>query len=427
MSLNLNEKLYLTFRALWHRNYRLFFTGQCISLIGTWIQQVAMSWLIYSLTKSALLMGIITFISYTPGLIVSPFAGVLIDRINKHRALIILQTLFLIETLILAILTIYGIIQVWHIVVISALLGITGAIDMPLRQAFVVDLVDNSEDIGNAISLNSSSFNLARLIGPAIAGVLIASFNEGICFLINSLSYIAVIAALFVMRINTKPVKKITNPNVLQELKEGVKYSYSSAPIRSIILYVAIACFIGMSYPILMPIFAKEILHGNAQTLGFLMSASGIGALLGALYLAAKKSISGLEKWICIASLLFGIGLMGLSFANKVLIAMLILFVIGFGMVIIIAACNTLLQHFVEDDKRGRVMSLYTMAFIGTAPIGSLCGGAIAHIVGVPHTFLLCGLTIILTALIFGSKLKYFNLKTETGHLEEEQTPTPVN
>lgn len=421
----IKQNLYLTFRALWHRNYRLFFTGQCISLIGTWIQQVAMSWLIYSLTKSALLMGIITFISSIPMLIASPFAGVLIDRIDKYKTLIILQSLFLIEAFVLAVLAITNVIQVWHIVVISLFVGLTAAIDMPLRQAFVVDLVDRNEDLGNAISLNSSSFNLARLIGPAIAGVLIAKFNEGICFFINSLSYVAVIGALFAIKINAKQKDKKNNCNVLKELNEGIQYSLKSAPIRVLITYLAITCFIGMSYPILMPIFAKEILKGNAQTLGILMSASGAGALFGALFLASKKSVAGLEKWVYFASLLFGTGLTGLGLSTQVSISILILLLTGFGMVVIIAACNTLIQHFVDDDKRGRVMSLYTMAFIGTAPIGSLFGGAIAHRIGVPHTFLLCGLTIIFSALVFNSKTKY--LKTKMEDKKEKPTAVPIS
>lgn len=407
----MNEKIYLTFRALRHRNFRLFLSGQCISLTGTWIQQVAMSWLIYSLTKSPLLMGIIMFAGSIPALFISPFAGVLIDRISKYKVLIVIQTLFMIEAFIIAILTLTGVIQVWHIVVLSLLMGITTAVDMPLRQAFVVQLVEGSEDLGNAISLNSSTFNLARLIGPAVAGVLIATFNEGICFLINALSYIAVIAALFAMKIIEEPYKKKTDRNVLQEFNEGFKYAFSSIPMRNILLFLSISSLIGMSFPVLMPIFAKEILHGGAQTMGFLMSSSGVGALYGALYLAGKKSVQGLEKWIFMASLIFGCGLVGLSFSVKVWISLALLFLVGFGMVVIIAACNTLLQDLVDDDKRGRVMSLYTMAFMGTAPIGSLCGGAIADKIGVPHTFLLTGLTMIVASFVFSTKLKHFEIK----------------
>lgn len=408
MNKKMNEKIYLTFRALRNRNYRLFFFGQCISLTGNWIQQVAMNWLVYSLTKSPLLMGVIMFSGTVPSLFLSPFIGVFIDRINKYRTSIILQILFLIETFIIAILTLTGIIKVWHIIILSISMGITNAFDMPLRQAFVVQLIDRNEDLGNAISLNSSSLNLALLIGPAIAGVLIAGFGEGICFLINSFSYMAAITALLTMRINTTIIRHKPDANVFKELQEGLKYTFNSIPMRNIIIYFATASLIGMSYIVLMPIFAKEILHGNAQTLGFLMSSAGFGALLGALSLAGQKSVLGLENWIYGASLILGGGLVGLAFVNKIWISLVLLFFIGFGIVIIIASCNTLLQNIVDDDKRGRVMSLYTMAFMGTTSIGSLCGGAIAERIGVPHTFLLTGLTMIIAAFIFRTKLKYF-------------------
>ncbi len=427
MNDKMNEKLYLTFRALRHRNYRLFFSGQCISLTGTWIQQVAMSWLIYNLTNSPLLMGVIMFTSSIPALFISPFAGVMIDRINKYHVLILLQILFMIETFVIAILTLTGVIQVWHIVVLSILMGITGAFDMPLRQAFVVHLVDNSDDIGNAISLNSSSFNLARLVGPAIAGVLIASFSEGICFLINALSYIAVIVALLAMNINPLPPRKKADINIFQEFKEGFKYAFDLIPMRNILIYLSIASLIGMSFPVLMPIYAKEILHGGAQTLGFLMSASGIGALIGALYLAGKKSALGLEKWIFATSLIFALGIVGMAFTTKVWVALALLFSIGLGMVVVIAACNTMLQDMVDDDKRGRVMSLYTMAFMGTAPIGSLCGGAIANQIGVPHTFLLIGLTMLIATFAFSTKLKYFKTKEEIVAHEDKNIYATVD
>lgn len=404
----MHEKIYLTFRALRYRNYRLFFSGQCISLIGTWIQQVAISWLIYSLTKSPLIMGVIMFVSYIPSLFVSPFAGVIIDRINKFRALILTQTFFMIGAFVIAALTLSGVVQVWHIVVLSILMGITNAIDVPLRQSFVVQLVDDTQDLSNAISLNSSSFNLARLIGPAVAGILIAAVGEGICFLLNAISYIAVIFALFMMKINVEPNNKNGKLNIISELKEGYKYVCDSIPIRSIILYLAISSLIGMSYPVIMPVFVKEVLHGGPDTLGFLMSSSGIGALWGALYLAGRKSVSGLENLVCIASLLLAFGLVGLSFTSNVLISLGLMFFTGMGMVVIIAACNTLIQHFVDDDKRGRVMSIYTMAFMGTVPIGSLVGGAVAEKIGTPHTFLLCGITMVIAAVSFSTQLKYF-------------------
>jgi len=412
MNKTIHKKISITFRALRNRNFRLFFAGQCVSVTGTWIQQVAINWLVYSLTHSALLMGIIMFAGSIPSLFLSPLAGVIVDRVNKYHVLIMLQTLFMIEALIIAILTLSGVIQVWHIVILSISIGITNAFDMPLRQAFVVQLIDRNEDLSNAISLNTSSLNLALLVGPAIAGTLIAAFGEGICFLINSLSYIAVIGALFAMKIKRLPIHEASGKNIFQEFKEGFKYVSNSFPMRNIIMYLATASLVGMSYIVLMPIFAKEILHGNAQTLGFLLSSAGVGALFGALYLAGKKTILGLGKWICIASVILGLGLVGLSFVHEILIALMLLFFVGFGMVVIIASCNTLIQDLVDDDKRGRVMSLYTMAFMGTTPIGSLCGGAIAHSIGVPHTFLLAGLIMIIAAMVFKTKLKYFPKKS---------------
>lgn len=412
-SKKIKEKIYLTFRALRNRNYRLFFFGQCVSVTGTWIQQVAINWLVYSLTKSALLMGIIMFSGSIPSLFLSPLAGVVVDRINKYRVLIMFQTLFMVEALIMAILTLTGIIQVWHIVIISISIGITNAFDMPLRQAFVVQLIDKSEDLSNAISLNTSSLNLAVLIGPAVSGALIAAFGEGICFLVNSLSYVTVIAALFAMNIRAIPIREKNGTNIFQEFHEGFKYVSNSPQIRNVIIYLATVSLVGMSYIVLMPIFAKEILHGNAQTLGFLLSSVGVGALFGSLYLAGKKSILGLGKWICVASLILGLGLIGLAFTHKFPIALMLLFFIGFGMVIVIASCNTLVQDLVDDNKRGRVMSLYTMAFIGTTSIGSLCGGAIANKIGVPHTFLLTGLIMIVAAIVFSTKLKYFDINNK--------------
>lgn len=420
MDKKVTQQINSTFRALRNRNYRLFFLGQCVSLTGNWIQQVAMNWLVYSLTKSPLLMGVIMFSGTIPSLFVSPLAGVLIDRFNKYHVSIILQTLFMIEAFTIAVLTLTGIIHIWQIIVLSILMGLTNAFDMPLRQAFVIQLIDKKEDLGNAISLNSSSINLALLIGPAIAGMLIASVGEGICFLLNSLSYMAAIAALLAMKIKPVPNKGKSDTNLIQEFSEGFRYAFGSILIRTIIIYLATACLIGMSYLVLMPIFAKEILNGNAQTLGFLMSAAGVGALWGALFLAGKKSAVGLELWVYIASLILGAGLLGLAFVNQLWISLILLFFIGFGMVIIIASCNTLLQNMVEQDKRGRVMSIYTMAFMGTTSLGSLCGGAIANKIGVPDTFLLAGATIIVAASIFKTKLKYIRPKAKMPEIPQK-------
>lgn len=411
----MKEKLYSTFRALRHKNYSLFFIGQFISLIGTWIQQIAISWLVYRLTNSALLMGVITFMGSIPSFFISPFAGVFIDRINKYKILIIIQLLFMFETFILAMLTLTGVVQVWHIVVISALMGMTNAFDIPLRQSFVVQLVEDNNDLGNAISLNSSMFNLARMIGPAVAGILIASVGEGSCFLINSLSYIAVICALLAMTISYKLRPKAPKENVLEDLVEGVQYAFKVSAIRNALLSLAISSFIGMSFQVLMPIFAKEVLNGNSQTLGFLMSSSGIGSLFGALKLAARKTFTGLENAILIASLLFSLGSIGLAFTNNLWISVVLLFLTGFGMVTIMASNNTIIQNSVDEDKRGRVMSLYTMAFIGTAPLGCLFEGAVAEKIGVPDTFLLNGIVMLVLTLVFSVKTESFkNIMNKT-------------
>jgi len=392
------------FRAFRYRNYRLFFTGQCISLIGTWIQQIAMSWLIYHLTQSPLLLGAVGFASQIPSFLLSPFAGVWVDRLNKHRLIIITQAIFMILAMILAILTLTGLIQVWHIIVLGVVMGIANSFDMPARQAFIVEMVEDHKDLGNAIALNSSVFNLARLIGPAIAGGLIAFVGESMCFFINAISYIPVIIALSLMRIRFSSTK-VDDVHIFQRLKEGVSYTFGFSPIRTILIFLAIMSFAGMPYMVLMPVFAKDVFHGSAQTLGYLMSASGVGALFGALYLASRKSVLGLGKWIVISAGLFGIGQILFSFVNTVSVALVLLSITGFGMVVHLAASNTVLQTLVDEDKRGRVMSLYTMAFMGTAPFGSLMAGALGDKVGASNTILICGIFILISNLVFALQL----------------------
>lgn len=399
----IKSQLCSTFRSLKYKNYLLFFIGQCISLVGTWIQQIAISWLVYKLTNSALLMGVITFIGAIPSLLLSPFAGALIDRVDKYKALIAVQSIFMLEALFLAVLTLSGNIRIEYIIIISAFVGMTSAIDMPLRQSFVIKLVEDDKDLGNAISLNSSMFNMSRIIGPAIAGVLIAAVGEGYCFLINAISYIAVICALFAMKINTESGSAVQRKNIFREILDGVQYSWRVKSIRNALLYLSVSSFIGMGYQILMPIFAKESLHGNAQTLGFLMSVSGLGALVGALRLASKKTHQGLDRTIFIASIILGCALVGLKYTSFLFPAMVLLMFNGYGMVTIMASSNTIIQHYVEEEKRGRVMSLYTMAFVGTIPLGSLFEGAVANRLGVQNTFLFNGIIIIFCALLFDS------------------------
>ena len=348
-------------RALHHKNYRLFFGGQSISLIGTWMQQIAMSWLVYRLTNSALLLGIVGFSSQIPVFLLASIAGVYADRWNRHRMLVVTQTLSMIQALTLAFLALTGTIHVWQIIALSIAIGVVNAFDMPTRQSFIVEIVDKAEDLGNAIALNSFMFNGARLIGPAIAGILIALLGEGICFLINGLSFVGIIMALLAIKV-PKRKKAAHTSRLWHDLKEGYSYAFGFAPIRYILLQLGLMSFMGMSYAVLMPIFAKDILHGGPHTLGFLMAASGIGALTGSVYLASRQTILGLGRLIAYASVIFGMGIIAFSFSKILIVSLSMMFLTGFGMIVQIASGNTILQSIVEEDKRGRVMSIYTTA-----------------------------------------------------------------
>lgn len=400
--------LKVVFRSLRYRNYRLFFGGQSISLIGTWIQRIAMPWLVYRLTDSALLLGVIGFVGQIPSFLLVPFAGVITDRYNRYRILIATQVLAMIQALILALLFFTGVIQVWHIIVLGIMLGCINAFDLPARQAFVVEMIEKRADLSNAIALNSSMVNGARLIGPSIAGVLIAATGEGICFLLNGLSYIFVIVSLLMMKVAPRKVKT-QNTRVIQGLKEGFAYAFGFAPIRSIILLLALVSLLGMPYAVLMPIFAKEILHGGPHTFGFLMGASGIGALIGAFYLASRKSVLGLGKIVALTAALFGFGLVLFYLSRSFPLSLILMFIIGTGMMMQMASSNTILQTLADDDKRGRVMSFYSMAFIGTAPFGSLIAGGLANSIGAPNTLIFGGLLCIIGTTIFATQLPKLN------------------
>ena len=393
-------------RALHHKNYRLFFGGQSISLIGTWMQQIAMSWLVYRLTGSALLLGIVSFSSQIPVFLLASIAGVYADRWNRHRMLVATQTLSMIQALILAFLTLYGAIQVWQIIALSVFIGVINAFDMPTRQSFIVQIVDKPEDLGNAIALNSFMFNGARLIGPAVAGILIGLVGEGVCFLINGLSFVGIIIALLAIRV-PKRKKAAHISRLWQDLKEGYSYAFGFAPIRYILLQLGLMSFMGMSYAVLMPIFAKDILHGGPHTLGFLMAASGIGALTGSVYLASRQTILGLGRLIAYASFIFSMGIIAFSFSNILIVSLSMMFFAGFGMIVQIASANTILQSIVEEDKRGRVMSIYTTAIIGMAPIGNLFAGALASWIGAPQTLILSGLSCVIGSLFFVMNLPH--------------------
>ncbi len=396
--------LRLIFRGLSHRNYRLFFGGQGISLIGTWMQQIAMSWLVYRLTHSAFLLGVIGFSSQICSFIFSPFAGVISDRWNRHRILVATQSLAMVQAFLLAFLTLMDVIAVHHLVILAVFLGLVNAFDMPTRQAFVVEMVKKREDLGNAIALNSFLFNGARLVGPSIAGILISILGEGMCFFFNGVSFLAVIIALLAMKMT--PNKRETERTQLwQGLKEGFAYAFRFPPIRSILFFLGWISLVGMANTTLMPVFAKDILHGNAQTYGFLMAAIGVGAVIGAIYLASRRSVLGLGRVIVIGSGIFGIGLISFSLSHILWLSLFLLSLTGFGMMVHMASSNTILQTMVDDDKRGRVMSLYTMAFMGMAPFGSLAGGSLAGRIGAPYTLIIGGASCLLGSFVFAKKL----------------------
>jgi MFS family permease len=405
-------------RALRHRNFRLFFGGQTISLIGTWMTRIATSWLVYRLTGSALLLGTVSFAGQIPTFLVAPFAGVWVDRLDRRQVLVWTQTLSMIQSLLLAALTFSGHITIGLILFLSVMQGVVNAFDMPGRQAFMMEMVGDRADLGNAIAINSSMVNVARLIGPSLAGMLIAATSEGWCFLIDGISYIAVIASLLMMQLNASAmVRKATS--MLTELKEGWSYVAGFLPIRTILMLFAVISLMGMPFVVLMPIFAVKVLNGGPHTLGFLMGAMGVGALASALSLAARRSVRGLIRVIPIAAAVFGVGLIGFGLSHVFWLSMLTVLVAGMGMMQGMAASNTVIQTLVTEDKRGRVMSYYTMAFMGMAPFGSLLAGTLAHAIppmpmwfvggtplsGAQWTVLLNGVVVVVGAAWFMTQL----------------------
>lgn len=392
-------------RSLRHRNFRLFLLGQIISLTGTWMQQVALSWLTYRLTHSAFLLGLVGFAGQLPSFFLAPLGGVVADRGSRHRTVILTQVLSMAQALALWALVATDHIGVPSLIALTALLGAVNGVDIPVRQAFLIEMVGSKEDLANAIALNSSVFNAARLVGPAIAGFLIGISGEAGAFLLNGLSYVAVIAALLAMRLPPRETRTAAAPPVGRHLREGLAYAFGFAPIRAILILIALLSLVGVPFMVLMPIFAADVLQGGPHTLGLLMGAVGLGALAGALLLAARRSIAGLGRVIAAAAALLGLGLIGFSFAAQTAVAVPLLFVAGFGMMVGMASSNTILQTLVDDDKRGRVMSLYLMAFMGTVPFGSLLAGALANHIGAPLTVRVGGALCILGAMMFARAL----------------------
>ena len=392
-------------RALQHRNFRLFFGGQSISLVGTWITRVATSWLIYRLTGSELLLGVAGFVGQIPTLVITPFAGVLVDRMDRRKILLITQAGSLVQSAVLAVLTLSGLVTVTQIIVLQVFQGIINSFDTPARQAFVSEMVADREHLPNAIALNSSMVNGSRVIGPSIGGLLIAAVGEGWCFAVDAVSYLAVIASLLAMRVEPRPRHGAGDTHLLEELRHGWDYVLHSVPIRSVLILVAIVSVTGTPYTVLMPAFAAQVLHGGPNTLGILMAATGVGALSGALYLASRETVRGLVRILMWASLTFGVGLIAFSMTTSLWLACVALAVGSGGLMVTLAGSNTILQTIVEERLRGRVMSFYTMAFFGTVPIGSLIGGVIADRFGSPITVRLSGVVCLLAGAWFASRV----------------------
>jgi len=402
---SLRDSLAHSFRALRHRNFRLFASGQFISLIGTWMQTVALGWLVYRLTRSPALLGVTGFLTQIPTLFFAPFAGVWVDRWNRHRMVIGTQVLFMIQALALAALTLSGRATIPQILALSLLGGFITAVDVPARQSFMIEMVGRREDLPNAIALNSSLFNVARLVGPSIAGLLIGLLSEGTVFLLNGLSYVAVIAALLAIRVAPQPRPAAHGARMWEHLGEGFRYVARFAPTRAVLLLLAFVGLVAAPYSVLMPMFATDVLHGGAHTLGFLVGAIGLGALGGALFLARRKSVRGLGNVIAWNAGAFGASLVALAVARREWVACAVLAVSGFGMMAQMAASNTILQTLVDPDKRGRVMSLYAAAMLGTTPLGSLVAGTLAGRIGAPLTVAIGGAACLVAALLFARAL----------------------
>jgi MFS family permease len=396
-------RLSTTFRALRHRNFQLFFAGQLISLIGTWMQIIAQSWLVYRLTGSAFLLGVVGFAGQIPVFLLAPVGGAVADRFNRHRIVIATQAVSMILAFILAALTLTRTILVWEIIALAALLGAVNAFDIPTRQSFLIEMV-GKDDMMNAIALNSSMFNGARVIGPAIAGVLVAGIGEGWCFFANAVSYIAVIAGLFLMKLDPWEAKLHLGPPFEHAL-EGFRFVQRAAPIRALLLLIGLVSLVAVPYTVLMPIFADKILHGGARGLGLLMGATGVGALGGALALAMRSGLRGLSRWISIASAGFGVSLILFAVSRWFWLSFFLLVPAGFAMMLQMSSSNTLIQAMVPDRLRGRVMSVYAMMFMGMAPLGSLFAGVAADRLGAPITVAIGGAVCVAGAAVFSRRL----------------------
>ncbi len=401
---DVEDKISHAWRALRHRNFKLFFFGQSISVIGSWMTRLATTWLVYRLTHSALLLGIVSFAGQIVSFLLGPIAGVWVERLNRRKLLVWTQAGGAIQSLALAALTLMHIIHLWEIIALTALQGMINALDMPARQSFLVQMVDDRNDLSNAIAINSSMANGARLIGPAIAGLVIGAVGEGWCFLIDGVSYFAVIASLLLMRIQPLVIRRHAG-SMLEQMREGWDYVRTFRPIRTILLLFSLISLMGYSYSVLMPLFAGPVLHGGAATLGWLMGASGVGALTSAVSLAVRRTVVGLTRMLQVASAMLGSALILFGFSHTLWLSLILMVFVGFGLLQTASVSNTIIQSLVPEDKRARAMSYYSMAFFGAAPFGSLLAGALAHRIGAPHTVMVTGACCIAGSLWFTFEL----------------------
>ncbi len=414
----------LTLPALRSRNYRLFFAGQGISLIGTWMTQLATVWVAYQLTHSAFVLGLVGFVGQIPSFFLAPFGGLIADRYNRRRLLVTTQILAMLQSLALAAFTLTGTINIWLLLGLGFVQGLINVVDAPTRQTFVKDMIERRDDLASAIALNSSLVNGGRLLGPAIAGILIARVGAGYCFLIDGISYIAVIAGLLLMRIKPQP-RLVNNTKPLERIREGFHYAFQSLPIRSILLLMTVFSLTAMSNSTLTPVFAIQILHGDAHTLGFLLAASGVGALTGGAYMSTRPSVIGLGKVIASAPIICGVGLIAFALSRVVWLSIPAMMLVGFGSILQISASNTVLQTIVEDDKRGRIMSLFTMSFLGIAPFGNLLAGSLASTIGAPSTLMLNGIVCIAAASLFAKQLPTLKQLVRPIYVQKGILPAP--
>jgi MFS family permease len=391
-------------RALKNRNFRLFFIGQGISLIGTWMTRMATSWLVYRLTGSALLLGIVGFSSQVVPFLLQPLAGAWVERVDRRKLLVWTQVAAAIQSFLLAALALSHIVTIWEVIALSALQGLINAFDAPGRHAFFIQMIEDRNDLGNAIALNSTMVNGARLLGPALAGVTIGLVGEGGCFLIDGISYVAVVASLLMMKIK-HPAIVHTADNLFRQVREGWDYVRGFSPIRTILVLFSVVSLMGYPYMVLLPIFAGQVFHGGPHTLGWLTAASGLGALISALSLAFRKSVVGLTRMIQMSSATLGLALILFGFSHQFMLSLLLMGFAGFGMMQSASASNTIIQTLVPEDKRARVISYYAMAYFGSAPIGSLLAGALAEKIGASHTIVITGACCLVGSLWFSLQM----------------------